>query len=114
MAQNECFFEEVRRRTFICCRNVHISASSAARDRIRSTTIQPMSLQRSLIAHDHRPILDRLPSKIRFATGTVGSRPIELRCMFLIDNNEIIPEIADDFGCMTCWGLEKRADEKIA
>src|SRR2546422_11592253 len=40
------------------------------RDRIRSTTIQPMSLQRSLIAHDHRPILDRLPSRIRFATGT--------------------------------------------
>jgi hypothetical protein len=29
-----------------------------------------MSLQRSLIAHDHRPILDRLPSRIRFATGT--------------------------------------------
>jgi len=70
MAQNECFFEEVRRRTFICCRNVPISASNAARDRIRSTTIQPMSLQRSLIAHDHRPILDRLPSRIRFATGT--------------------------------------------
>ncbi|MEY2602593.1 MAG: hypothetical protein QOH31_351, partial [Verrucomicrobiota bacterium] len=40
--------------------------------RIRSTTIQPMSLQRSLIAHDHRPILDRLPSRIRFATGTRG------------------------------------------
>ena len=63
MAQNECFFEEVRRRTFICCRNVHISASSITRDRIRSTTIQPMSLQISLIAHEHRPILDRLPSK---------------------------------------------------
>jgi hypothetical protein len=30
-----------------------------------------MSLQRSLIAHDHRPILDRLPSRIRFATGTI-------------------------------------------
>jgi hypothetical protein len=29
-----------------------------------------MSLQKSLIAHDHRPILDRLPSGIRFATGT--------------------------------------------
>ena len=29
-----------------------------------------MSLQRSLIAHDHRPILDRLPSRIRFAAGT--------------------------------------------
>ena len=29
-----------------------------------------MNLQRSLIARDHRPILDRLPSGIRFATGT--------------------------------------------
>src|SRR5712675_1666580 len=58
------------RRTLICCRNVQISASSITRDRIRSTTIQPMSLQGSLIAHDHRPILDRLPSRIRFATGT--------------------------------------------
>src|SRR6202047_1387523 len=65
-----CFLGAVRRRTLICCRNVQISASSITRDRIRSTTIQPMSLQRSLIAHDHRPILDRLPSRIRFATGT--------------------------------------------
>src|SRR5467141_3216221 len=69
-AQKESFFGAVRRRTLICCRNVQISASSITRDRIRSTTIQPMSLQRSLIAHDHRPILDRLPSRIRFATGT--------------------------------------------
>src|SRR5258705_13418427 len=60
------------RRTLICCRKVQISASSITRDRIRSTTIQPMSLQRSLIPHDHRPILDRLPSRIRFATGTAG------------------------------------------
>jgi hypothetical protein len=35
-----------------------------------------MSLQRSLIAHDHRPILDRLPSRIRFATGTTGTEPL--------------------------------------
>src|SRR5258705_5492042 len=37
--------------------------------RIRSTTIQPMSLQRSLIAHDHRPILDRengFPARARY------------------------------------------------
>src|SRR5712672_2047373 len=66
----ESFFGAVRRRTLICYRNIQISASSITRDRIRSTTILPMSLQRSLIAHDHRPILDRLPSRIRFATGT--------------------------------------------
>jgi hypothetical protein len=36
-----------------------------------------MSLQRSLIAHDHRPILDRLPSRIRFATGT-GAKTLTL------------------------------------
>ena len=35
-----------------------------------------MSLQRSLIPHDHRPILDRLPSRIRFATGT-GARGVD-------------------------------------
>src|SRR6266478_7462835 len=75
------FFGAVRRRTLICCRNVQISASSITRDRIRSTTIQPMSLQRSLIAHDHRPILDRLPSRIRFATGTAFLRPRDDRCI---------------------------------
>src|SRR6202049_591148 len=73
-AQKESFFGAVRRRTLICWRNVQISASSITRDRIRSTTIQPMSLQRSLIAHDHHPILDRLPSRIRFATGTSEDR----------------------------------------
>src|SRR5260370_41580388 len=55
---------------------LEFSASSITRDRIRSTTIQPMSLQRSLIAHDHRPILDRLPSRIRFATGTAARRNV--------------------------------------
>src|SRR6202795_466218 len=44
-----CFLGAVRRRTFICCGNVQISASSAARDRNRSATIQTMSLTRSLI-----------------------------------------------------------------
>src|SRR5260370_37124586 len=79
-AQKESFFGAVRRRTLICCRNVQISASSITRDRIRSTTIQPMSLQRSLIAHDHRPILDRLPSRIRFATGTaIGASVFPLK-----------------------------------
>ena len=56
------FLGAVRRRMFICCRNVQTSASSAARDRIRSTTIHPMSLQRSLITRQHCPILDQLPA----------------------------------------------------
>src|ERR1700704_3969606 len=73
-AEGEFFFGAVRRSTLICCRSVQISASRITRDRIRSTTIQPMSLQRSLIARDHRPILDRLPSRIRFATGTTVAR----------------------------------------
>src|SRR5260370_27480969 len=55
-----CFLGAVRRRTFICCRNVRISASSAAHDRNRSTTIQTMGLTRSLIPQQHRPILDQL------------------------------------------------------
>src|SRR5258707_3369290 len=55
-----CFLGAVRRRTFICCRNIQISVSSAARDRNRSTTIQTMSLTRSLITQQHRPILDQL------------------------------------------------------
>ena len=61
----------VRRRTFSCCRNAQISASSAARDRIRSTTIQPMSLQRSLIPQQHRPIR-------RYAASRIGLRQGQL------------------------------------
>jgi hypothetical protein len=60
MALKVCFLGAVRRRTFICCRNVRISASSAARDRNRSATIQTMRLTRSLIPQQHRPILDQL------------------------------------------------------
>lgn len=41
-----------------------ISASSAARDRIRSTTIKPLNLQRSPIIQQHRPILDQLPARL--------------------------------------------------
>jgi len=63
MALNQSFLGAVRLRTFICCRNVQISASSAARDRNRSTTIQPISLQRSLMAQQHRPILHQLPAR---------------------------------------------------
>ena len=35
--------------TFICCRNIQISTSSAVRDRNRSATIQTMSLTRSFL-----------------------------------------------------------------
>src|ERR1700692_3855498 len=64
-----CFLGAVRRRTFICCRNVRISASSAARDRNRSTTIQTMSLTRSLIPQQHRPILDQLLVRLSLRQG---------------------------------------------
>jgi hypothetical protein len=60
---NESLLGAVRRRTFICCRNVQISASSAARGRNRSTTAQPMSLKRSLITRQHRPILGQPPAR---------------------------------------------------
>ena len=69
----ESFFGAVRRRTFICCRNVQISASSAARERIRSTTIQPISLQRSLMAQQHRPILYQLPARQGLGQGQPDS-----------------------------------------
>src|ERR1700756_5588680 len=65
-----CFLGAVRRRTFICCRNIQIYTSSAVRDRNRSATIQTMSLTRSLIPQEHRPILDQLPVRLSFATGT--------------------------------------------
>jgi hypothetical protein len=49
------------------------SASSAARDRIRSTTIQTMSLTRSLITQQHRPILDQLLVRLGLRQGQVRS-----------------------------------------
>jgi hypothetical protein len=64
-----CFLGAVRRKTFICCRNVRISASSAARDRNRSATIQTMSLTRSLIRQQHRPILDQLLVRLSLRQG---------------------------------------------
>jgi len=70
IALKESFFGAVLRKTLICWRNVQISASSAARERIRSTTIQPTSLQRSLMAQQHRPILGLSPAQMRFPTGT--------------------------------------------
>src|SRR6185312_2080882 len=77
MALKVCLLEAVRRRTFICCRSIQISTSSAARDRIRSTTIQTMSLTRSLITQQHRPILDQLLVRLGLRQG----QPIdELYC----------------------------------
>jgi hypothetical protein len=55
-----CFLGAFRSRTFICCRNIQISVSSVARDRNRSATIQTMSLTRSPIPQQYRPILDQL------------------------------------------------------
>src|SRR5260370_257654 len=66
-----CFLGAVRFRTFICCRNVRISASSAARDRNRSATIQTMSLTTSLIPEQHRPILDQLLVRLSLRYGQV-------------------------------------------
>src|SRR4029077_8011802 len=69
-----CFLGAVRRRTFICCRNVRISASIAAHDRNRSTTIQTMSLTRFLITQQHRPILDQLLVRLSLRQGQVWFR----------------------------------------
>src|ERR1700757_3899098 len=69
MALKVCFLGAVRRRTFIYCRNIQISTSSAVRDRNRSATIQTMSLTRSLIPQEHRPILDQLPVRLSLRQG---------------------------------------------
>ena len=60
-----------------------ISASSAARDRNRSTTAQPMSLKRSLITRQHRPILGQTPTGSGFRQGQ--PRPTH------ITSNGVIP-----------------------
>src|ERR1700761_9605113 len=69
-----CFLGAVRRRTFICCRNIQISTSSAVRDRNRSATIQTMNLTRSLIPQEHRPILDQLPVRLSLRQGHRANR----------------------------------------
>src|SRR5580704_16887260 len=69
MALKVCFLGAVRRRTFICCRNIQISTSSAVRDRNRSATTQTMRLTRSLIPQEHRPILDQLPVRLSLRQG---------------------------------------------
>src|SRR5712675_2272482 len=52
----DCLLGAARRRTLICCRSTQISASSVARARIRSTSVQKISLQRSVITRYHQPI----------------------------------------------------------
>ena len=52
----------VRRSTLICCLKTRISASSATRDRSRSITIPKISLHKSNIEQQHRPILDQPPA----------------------------------------------------
>src|SRR6202048_4135613 len=71
MALKVCFLGAVRRKTFTSCRNVQISTLSAARDRNRSTTVQTMSLTRSLIPQEHRPILDQLLVRLSLRQGQV-------------------------------------------
>src|SRR3977135_3553085 len=70
-----CCLGAVRLRTFICCRNVRISASSAAHDRNRSAIIQTMSLTRSLIPQQHRPILDQLLVRLSLRQGQLDKEP---------------------------------------
>ena len=69
MALKVCLLGAVRRRTLICCRNIQSSTWSAARDRNRSATIQTMSLTRSLITQQHRPILDQLLVRLSLRQG---------------------------------------------
>ncbi len=45
----DCLLGAARRKTLICCLSTQISASSVARARIRSTSVQKMSLQTSVI-----------------------------------------------------------------
>src|SRR5258705_6618672 len=45
----DCLLGAARRKTLICCLSTQISASSVARARIRSTSVQKISLQRSVI-----------------------------------------------------------------
>ncbi|MDI4239536.1 hypothetical protein OZ411_42910, partial [Bradyrhizobium sp. Arg237L] len=50
-----------RRSTLICCLSTTISASSIARDRSRSITVPKISLHKSNIVRQHRPILNQPP-----------------------------------------------------
>jgi hypothetical protein len=73
--------ERVRRSTLIWCLKRRTSASSATRDRSRSITIPKISLHKSNIGQQHRPILDHPPAGL-FATETA------------IGNNSAVAETA--------------------
>jgi hypothetical protein len=51
-----------RRSTWICCLSTKISASSVARDRGKSITASKISLHKSNIERQHRPIPDQAPA----------------------------------------------------
>src|ERR1700757_3872851 len=51
-----------RRSTLICCLSTRISASSVAHDRSRSITVPKISLHKSNIEQQHRPIFDQPPA----------------------------------------------------
>ncbi len=59
----------VRRSTLICCLKTRTSASSATRDRSRSITIPKISLHKSNIGQQHRPIPDQPPAGWRLRQG---------------------------------------------
>ena len=64
----------VRRNTLICCLKVRISAASATRDRSRSITIPMISLHKSNIEQQHRPILDQPPAGWGLRQGQAADR----------------------------------------
>jgi hypothetical protein len=58
-----CFFGAVAaERLFAAVASKFLPQAPPA-DRIRSTTVQPMSLQKPLITQQHRPILYQLPAR---------------------------------------------------
>src|ERR1700756_4431020 len=58
----------------------HPNTSSAVRERNRSATIQTMSLTRSLIPQEHRPILDQPPVRLSLRQGQpTPKRSMEMR-----------------------------------
>src|ERR1700730_5864930 len=104
----ESFFGAVLRKTLICCRNVQISASSAARERIRSTTIQPISLQRSLMAQQHRPILCLSPARWGFRQGQAKTLHYRGFCNFTKSRTRKFEQDAKWSFCLTAGTIGPR------
>src|ERR1700722_18558542 len=104
MALKVCFLGAVRRRTFICCRNIQVSASSAARDRSRSPTIQTMSLTRSLIQQQHRPILNQLLVRLSLRQGHRSLRRSPPKHIDLLPQDQV-------FRFQRCSRLEARSQD---